>query len=118
MNMTDLPDPQVRALRIALRRKRERVEEWRRCRLDLTISQVEHLIRSIAADEQRLRGLEAGASPREDIPTQPCAMPDPSLEPVLNSLVPKAPRTRNRRRAKPPADHNVGSVVGAVLAGA
>jgi hypothetical protein len=114
--MIDLPDPQVRALRIALRRKRERVEEWRRCRLDLTISQVEYLTRSIAADEQRLRDLEAGSSPREDIPMQPCAMPDPSLEPVLNSLVPPARPKRNRRRANPLADHNAGSVVGAALA--
>jgi hypothetical protein len=103
-----------------LRRKRERVEEWRRCRLDLTISQVEYLTRSIAADEQRLLDLEARNSQRADDPMQPCAMPDPnpSLEPVLNSLVPAVRPKRNRRRANPLADHNAGSVVGAALAGA
>ena len=105
---------------MSLAKKRERVEEWRRCRLELTISQVERLIRLIAADEQRLADLEAGCPQEAESLLQPCAVPDPSLEPVLQTLAPaKAKRPkRNRRRGNPLSDLNAGSVAGAELASA
>lgn len=48
------------AVRAALARNQERLDEWRRCRLELPISQVERLQRLIAADERLLRDLTDG----------------------------------------------------------
>jgi len=50
---------EIDALRKLLATRRERLEEWRRCRTHLTPTQADRLNRLIAEDEQTLRDLEA-----------------------------------------------------------
>ena len=92
----------IAALRTALAKKRDRVNEWRRCRLELPISQVERLIRLIAEDERALHAL--GAS-------------EPSLAPagrdVAKSPVPRHAPHANGHQAdvNPFASYNGGGVI-------
>ena len=56
---------------MALAKKRERVDEWRRCRLELPISQVERLIRLMAEDERALQALGVEISAQQQVAKSP-----------------------------------------------
>ena len=61
---SELQDEMAALIKV-LATRREQVKEWRRCRLNLTITQADRLNWFITRDEQTLRDLEAKAAKRD-----------------------------------------------------